>query len=47
MGLVYGEPGLGKSRAVLWWAMQNDAVFIRSANLMTGVKYHPVLVNVS
>ena len=36
MALVYGEPGLGKSRAVLWWSAQNDAVFIRSANLMTG-----------
>jgi len=36
MALVYGEPGLGKTQAVLWWATQNDAVFIRSTNLMTG-----------
>ena len=26
MALVYGEPGLGKTQAVLWWAAQNDAV---------------------
>lgn len=36
MALVYGEPGLGKTQAVLWWATQNDAVFLRSTNLMTG-----------
>ncbi len=36
MGLIYGEPGLGKSRTALWLATQNDAVYIRSANLMTG-----------
>ncbi len=36
IGLVYGEPGLGKSRTALWLAAQNDAVYIRSANLMTG-----------
>lgn len=36
MALVYGEPGLGKTQAVLWWATQNDAVFIRSTNLMSG-----------
>ena len=35
MGLVYGEPGLGKTYAVTWWALQNDAILIRSANLMT------------
>jgi DNA transposition AAA+ family ATPase len=35
MALVYGEPGLGKSKAVLWWATQNDAVFIRCTNLMS------------
>ncbi|MDD3012587.1 MAG: AAA family ATPase [Candidatus Gastranaerophilales bacterium] len=35
-GLVYGEPGLGKTQAILWWVMQNDAVFIRSTKLMTG-----------
>lgn len=36
MALVYGEPGLGKSKAVLWWVAQNDAVYIRGTNLMTG-----------
>ncbi|HSA05716.1 MAG TPA: AAA family ATPase [Candidatus Gastranaerophilales bacterium] len=36
MALVYGEPGLGKSRTALWLAAQNDAVYIRSANLMSG-----------
>lgn len=36
MALVFGEPGLGKSQTALWWAMKNDAVYIRSANLMTG-----------
>lgn len=35
MALVYGEPGLGKTQAVLWWAAQNDAVFIRCTNLMS------------
>lgn len=36
MALVYGDPGLGKSKAVLWWITQNDAVYIRGAKLMTG-----------
>ncbi len=36
MALVYGEPGLGKSKAVLWWVSQNDAVYIRGTNLMSG-----------
>ena len=36
MALVYGDPGLGKSRTALWLAVQNDAVYIRSTNLMTG-----------
>jgi len=36
MALVYGEPGLGKSRTALWWAIQNDAVYLRSSNMMTG-----------
>ena len=36
MGLVYGEPGLGKTYAITWWAaQQNDAILIRSANLMS------------
>jgi len=35
MALVYGEPGLGKTQALLWWATQNDAIFIRAANNMS------------
>lgn len=35
MGLVYGEPGLGKTYAITWWALQNDEILIRSANLMS------------
>lgn len=35
MALVFGEPGLGKSRTALWWALKNDAVYIRSANMMS------------
>lgn len=35
MGLVYGEPGLGKTYGIMWWAMQNDAIYIRCANMMT------------
>jgi len=35
MGLIYGEPGLGKTYAITWWATQNDAILIRSANLMS------------
>ena len=23
MGLVYGEPGLGKTQAIKWWAFKN------------------------
>ncbi len=36
MALVYGEPGLGKTRTTLWWCAQNDGVFIRTKKLMTG-----------
>jgi hypothetical protein len=35
MGLVYGEPGLGKTYAIMWWAMQNDAIFVRCTNNMS------------
>lgn len=35
MALVYGEPGLGKTHSVVWWAMQNNAIFIRCTNLMS------------
>jgi len=36
MALVYGEPGLGKTKTVLWFLAQTDAVFIRAKALMTG-----------
>lgn len=35
MGLIYGDPGLGKSRTAVWWATQNDAVYVRVQNNMT------------
>ena len=35
MGLIYGDPGLGKSRTAVWWATQNDAVYVRAQNKMT------------
>jgi len=35
MALVYGDPGLGKTQAVLWWATQNDAIVVRCTNIMT------------
>jgi len=36
MGLVYGEPGLGKSQTALWLACKYDGVYIRCNNLMSG-----------
>ena len=36
MGLIYGEPGLGKSQTALWLACKYDAVYLRATNLMTG-----------
>ncbi len=29
IGLIYGEPGLGKSQSALYLAIQNDAVYLR------------------
>ena len=34
MGLDYGEPGLGKTYAITWWTLQNDAILVRCANKM-------------
>lgn len=34
MGLVYGEPGLGKTQAIKWWAFKNDAILIRCNQMM-------------
>lgn len=36
MGLVYGEPRLGKSQTALWLACKYDAIYLRATNLMTG-----------
>ena len=36
MGLIYGEPGLGKSQTALWLACKYDAIYLRAINLMTG-----------
>lgn len=35
MGLVYGEPGLGKTQAIKWWAFKNDAILIRCNQMMS------------
>lgn len=36
MGLVYCEPGLGKSQTALWLACKYDGIYLRASNLMTG-----------
>lgn len=36
MGLVYGEPGLGKSQTALWLSYKYDGIYLRASNLMTG-----------
>ena len=36
MGLVYGEPGLGKSQTALWLACKYDGIYLRASNLITG-----------
>lgn len=36
MALVFGEPGLGKTRTCLWWQAANDGVFVRTKKLMSG-----------
>ena len=36
MGLLYGEPGLGKSQTALWLACKYNAIYLRATNLMTG-----------
>lgn len=35
MALVYGEPGLGKSRAALWWAANNDGILVSAKQTMS------------
>lgn len=29
MALVYGDYGLGKSQAIMWWVTNNDAIYVR------------------
>jgi len=36
MALIFSDPGLGKTRTSLWWAAQNDGVYIRTKKLMSG-----------
>ena len=35
MGLVYGDPGLGKTNAILWWALKQNAIIITAKNGMS------------
>ncbi len=35
MALVYGEPGLGKTQTINWWAFKNDAILVRCNQMMT------------
>ena len=35
LALVYGEHGLGKTHAIMWWSIRNDAIYIRANNEMT------------
>src|SRR5574344_761131 len=35
IALVYGEFGLGKSQAIMWWVTNNDAIYVRCNHKMT------------
>ena len=35
MALVYGDPGLGKTRTINWWAFKNNAILVRCTQLMS------------
>ncbi len=35
MALIYGEPGLGKTQSALWWAANNDAIFVSAKQSMS------------
>ncbi len=35
MALVYGEPGLGKTQTINWWAFKNNAILVRCTQLMS------------
>ncbi len=35
MALVYGDFGLGKSQTIMWWATNNDAIYVRCNHKMS------------
>ena len=37
MGLIYGEPGLGKTQAALWWVANNQdkAIYVSAKQSMS------------
>lgn len=35
MALIYGEPGLGKSKTAVWWTANNNAVHVQATQNMT------------
>lgn len=35
MALVYGEPGLGKSKVALWWSANNEGILITAKKTMS------------
>lgn len=35
MGLIYGDPGLGKTNAILWWLLNQNAIIVTAKNGMT------------
>ena len=35
LALVYGNHGLGKTHAIMWWATRNDAIYVRANNEIT------------
>ncbi|MBR1424714.1 AAA family ATPase [bacterium] len=35
MGLIYGEPGLGKTGVILWWSINQDAIIVTAKNGMS------------
>ena len=37
MGLVYGEPGLGKSQTALWLACKYDGIYLRAKFLLNTI----------
>lgn len=44
IGLVYGEPGLGKTNTVLWWTIKQNAVLVTATNGMSRIWFLKTLV---